>query len=190
MKLVVYIILGLQEGHPYEDVIRALAEDPKPSFAQRYGDSMMPPGMDGPCVWVQTRSQLEALVEVLKEEKEIGVDIEHHHVHSFRGFTSLVQVQSMIGFTFLLHKIIAKCWACTFSTVALKTNNVTTSNGNSHAAPGLCNFRIIWQILQLKNHLSFVPRLQLQNHDDSHIELSRRWKGIVFCMFCVETNSL
>ena len=83
---------GLQEGHPYEDVIRDLAEDPDLSFAQYYGDNDMPPGMAGPCVWVQTRSQLEALVEVLKEEKEIGVDIEHHHVRSFRGFITLVQV--------------------------------------------------------------------------------------------------
>lgn len=73
-------------------MLRALAEDPRPSLCECYGDNVMPPGMEGPCVWVQTRSGLEALVEVLKEEKEIGVDIEHHHVRSFRGFTSLVQV--------------------------------------------------------------------------------------------------
>ncbi|KAG0608211.1 hypothetical protein M758_8G087800 [Ceratodon purpureus] len=87
-------VTGLREGHPYEDVVRALAEDPKPSFAQHYGDAVMPPGMAGPCVWVQMRSQLEALVEVLKKETEIGVDIEHHHVRSFRGFTSLVQIST------------------------------------------------------------------------------------------------
>jgi len=91
----------LQEGHPYEDVIRALAEDPKPSLAHYYGGNVMPPGMTGPCVWVQTRSQLEVLVEVLKEEKQIGVDIEHHHVRSFRGFTSLVQVSSVTGHSLL-----------------------------------------------------------------------------------------
>jgi hypothetical protein len=92
---------GLQEGHPYEDVIRALAEDPKPLFIQYYGEDATPPGMAGPCVWVQTRSQLEALVQVLEEEQEIGVDIEHHHVRSFRGFTSLVQVPSTSGRHFL-----------------------------------------------------------------------------------------
>lgn len=91
----------MQEGHPYEDVIRVLGDDPKPSFAQFYDDNVMPPGMEGPCVWVKTRSQLEELVEVLKEEKEIGVDIEHHHVRSFRGFTSLVQVPSIAEEEFL-----------------------------------------------------------------------------------------
>lgn len=79
-------------GHPYEDVIRGLAENPNLSFANYYSDNVLPPGMEGPCLWVQTRSQLEALVDVLKGEKEIGVDIEHHHVRSFRGFIPLIQV--------------------------------------------------------------------------------------------------
>jgi ribonuclease D len=40
---------------------------------------------------VQSKVELEALVVLLNNETEIGVDMEHHNVRSFRGFTALVQ---------------------------------------------------------------------------------------------------
>ena len=83
---------GLQDGHPYGALIRALAENPRLPSGTFYGDGRVPPGMGGPCVWVQTRGQLEAMMEQLNQETEIGVDIEHHSMRSFLGFTALIQV--------------------------------------------------------------------------------------------------
>ncbi len=83
---------GSQHGHPYGDVIRALAEEPWKLSDSIGDDSGIPPPIEGEASWVQTRGQLEKLVELLSEEKEIGVDTEQHSTHSFLGFTALIQV--------------------------------------------------------------------------------------------------
>lgn len=54
--------------------------------------------MGGPVIWVQSKVELEALAVLLNNETEIGVDMEHHSVRSFRGFTALIQV----CYTFIL----------------------------------------------------------------------------------------
>lgn len=43
-------------------------------------------------VWVDTISQLEALVDLLSKEQVFAVDTEQHSLHSFLGFTALMQV--------------------------------------------------------------------------------------------------
>lgn len=43
-------------------------------------------------VWVDTISQLEALVDLLSKEQVFAVDTEQHSLHSLLGFTALMQV--------------------------------------------------------------------------------------------------
>jgi hypothetical protein len=71
----------------------------------------VPPGIGGPFIWVQSKVELEALVVLLNNETEIGVDMEHHNVRSFRGFTALVQV----------------CYACRLVEKMLQSLNITRS---------------------------------------------------------------
>ncbi|CAM6009797.1 unnamed protein product [Sphagnum balticum] len=87
-------VAGSQHGHPYGDVIRALAEEPWKLSDSIGGDNGIPPAIEGEASWVQTRGQLEKLVELLSEEKEIGVDTEQHSTHSFLGFTALIQIST------------------------------------------------------------------------------------------------
>lgn len=89
---------GLQQGHPYAEVICSLVESPQFAFPKYYSNHKVPPGMGGPFIWVQSKVELEALAVLLNNETEIGVDMEHHSVRSFRGFTALVQV----CYTFIL----------------------------------------------------------------------------------------
>lgn len=43
---------------------------------------------------IQTRDQLNQLVEILKQEKEIAVDLEHHSFRTYQGFTCLMQLST------------------------------------------------------------------------------------------------
>lgn len=43
---------------------------------------------------VDTPEQLERMVEVLKQAKEIAVDLEHHDTRSYYGFTCLIQIST------------------------------------------------------------------------------------------------
>lgn len=44
--------------------------------------------------YVDTPEKLNAMVEVLKQAKEIAVDLEHHDTRSYRGFTCLIQIST------------------------------------------------------------------------------------------------
>lgn len=43
---------------------------------------------------MDTAEKLEAMVEKLKEAKEIAVDLEHHSMRSYYGFTCLMQIST------------------------------------------------------------------------------------------------
>lgn len=43
-------------------------------------------------VWVETDAQLKELADVLVKETVFSVDTEQHSMHSFLGFTALMQV--------------------------------------------------------------------------------------------------
>ena len=59
-----------------------------------------PPPMEGECIWVSTKDQLEELVRLLSQECEFAVDTEQHSVRSFLGFTALLQVSFFQEFSF------------------------------------------------------------------------------------------
>lgn len=47
-------------------------------------------------VWVDTESKLKDLADVLSKESVFAVDTEQHSLHSFLGFTALIQVGNRI----------------------------------------------------------------------------------------------
>jgi exosome complex exonuclease RRP6 len=49
---------------------------------------------DTPFEFVDTPEKLDAMVERLKQTKEIAVDLEHHSTRSFAGFTCLMQIST------------------------------------------------------------------------------------------------
>ncbi|WVF70846.1 hypothetical protein IAT40_005640 [Kwoniella sp. CBS 6097] len=52
---------------------------------------------DTPFEFVDTPEALERMVEQLKKAKEIAVDLEHHQMRSYRGFTCLMQISTREG---------------------------------------------------------------------------------------------
>ena len=49
------------------------------------------------CIYIDQLSQLQRLLETLKNEKEVAVDLEHHSYRSFQGITCLMQVWNGLG---------------------------------------------------------------------------------------------
>lgn len=79
--------------HPYKEEIGELLKNLNVEFVELF-DGEMARIEDNECVWIETRSQLEELVEELSKERVFGVDTEQHSFRSFLGFTALIQVLS------------------------------------------------------------------------------------------------
>lgn len=79
-------------SHPYEDQIRFLLEHPPQPL--KFSLASDPLSMEGPYTWIDKRSELEALYQLLCEERVFAVDTEHHSLRSFLGFTALVQIST------------------------------------------------------------------------------------------------
>ena len=47
-----------------------------------------------PFTWVDTEEKLDELASLLCSVKEIAVDLEHHDLRSFQGFTCLIQIST------------------------------------------------------------------------------------------------
>ena len=67
-----------------------------PDWELRAPASIEPPRPESetPLVLVETESALQALVETLKQEQAIAVDLEHHSYRSYQGFTCLLQIST------------------------------------------------------------------------------------------------
>ncbi|RWR88447.1 protein RRP6-like protein 3 isoform X2 [Cinnamomum micranthum f. kanehirae] len=78
--------------HPYEDEITVLLEHP--SLPLSLNISKEHTDITDSYVWVDTISQLEALVDLLSKEQVFSVDTEQHSLHSFLGFTALMQIST------------------------------------------------------------------------------------------------
>ncbi|CAN6457551.1 unnamed protein product [Victoria cruziana] len=78
--------------HPYEDQINALLEQPTPPQLTVVSSSKACTGDS--YIWVQTKSGLELLAKLLSEEEFFAVDTEQHRLHSFLGFTALMQIST------------------------------------------------------------------------------------------------
>lgn len=50
------------------------------------------PENETPLTLIEDESGMVHLVEVLKKQKSIAVDLEHHDYRSYQGFTCLIQV--------------------------------------------------------------------------------------------------
>eukprot|EP00850_Spirogloea_muscicola_P022332 SM000288S10784 [mRNA] locus=s288:109573:116835:- [translate_table: standard] len=93
------------DQHPLEDVIRrVLACPPSCSPAEPPGGVPPAPLASTACKWVADRRGLEDLVVLLARQPEIGVDTEQHTLHSYRGYTALLQI-SIPGWDFLVDTI-------------------------------------------------------------------------------------
>ncbi|XP_071726113.1 protein RRP6-like 3 isoform X2 [Rutidosis leptorrhynchoides] len=78
--------------HPYESEIKALLEKPQVEF--EFFNGSMDMEMSDKYVWVDDESKLKELVEVLSKERVFAVDTEQHSLHSFLGFTALIQIST------------------------------------------------------------------------------------------------
>lgn len=47
-----------------------------------------------PLTLVSTRAQLDALIDKLRESKEIAIDLEYHSYRAYRGFVCLMQIST------------------------------------------------------------------------------------------------
>lgn len=52
------------------------------------------PEMSDSYVWVDSELKLKELADVLSKESVFAVDTEQHSLHSFLGFTALIQVRN------------------------------------------------------------------------------------------------
>lgn len=78
--------------HPYFYETRHL---PYPTSMFTIASPIKPRSMEEtPLTFVDTAEKLEAMVEKLKEAKEIAVDLEHHSMRSYYGFTCLMQIST------------------------------------------------------------------------------------------------
>lgn len=55
---------------------------------------------DTPLIMIEDESSMKELVDTLKQQQSIAVDLEHHDYRSYLGFTCLIQVFSF-GFLYL-----------------------------------------------------------------------------------------
>lgn len=79
-------------SHPYGDQIHFLLEHPTQPL--KFSLASEPLSMEGPYTWIDKRSELEALSQVLCLERVFAVDTEQHSLRSFLGFTALVQIST------------------------------------------------------------------------------------------------
>ncbi|GKD10806.1 RRP6-like protein 3 isoform X1 [Tanacetum coccineum] len=77
--------------HPYESEIKALLE--KPQLDVKFSNGTMGDMKDA-YVLVHDEEKLKQLVEVLSNERVFAVDTEQHSLHSFLGFTALIQIST------------------------------------------------------------------------------------------------
>jgi len=90
--------------NPYaQEIDKAIIDNPLPDFELQGGAAeadevegqVMQDGMDKkPFSYVDTLQEMKECLDKLKKEKVIAVDLEHHDYRSFRGTTSLIQVNS------------------------------------------------------------------------------------------------
>ncbi|KAL2476769.1 Polynucleotidyl transferase [Abeliophyllum distichum] len=100
--------------HPYIGDISKLLKNPNIGFLE-FLDEFDNGGEKGnfemwdSYVWVETKSQLEELAEVLSKERVFAVDTEQHSLRSFLGFTALIQIstkrQDYLVDTIALHDV-------------------------------------------------------------------------------------
>ncbi|KAG0182777.1 exosome nuclease subunit [Apophysomyces sp. BC1021] len=85
---------GVQRSlpHPYLYEIQHLTY-PDHMFEQR-DPVMYKPFDETSATWVDTEEGLMEMMDKLKGEREIAVDLEHHNYRSFQGFTCLMQVST------------------------------------------------------------------------------------------------
>lgn len=88
--LLFFVLENSSSLHPYEVEIKKLLENPRPEFDFVKDDVDFK--MSDSYVWVETKSKLEELADVLSRMSVFAVDTEQHSVRSCLGFTALIQV--------------------------------------------------------------------------------------------------
>ena len=79
-------------SHPYSYEIKHISY---PQHVLEHRDPIPPrPFEKTPFTWIDTKEGLESLLEKLRHEREIAVDLEHHSYRSFSGFLCLMQLST------------------------------------------------------------------------------------------------
>lgn len=96
--------------HPYKSEIMQLMKSSKIQFELSDGESTIP-DMKNSYVWVDSELKLKELADVLSNESVFAVDTEQHSLHSFLGFTALIQISTQsedyLVDTIALHDVMA-----------------------------------------------------------------------------------
>ncbi|KAG8470867.1 hypothetical protein KFE25_009288 [Diacronema lutheri] len=79
-------------GHPYDAELAAFA--PSAEQLRVRAEQLYRPLHETPCEWVDDEASLERMLEHLSGHDEIALDVEHHSLHSYRGFSCLLQISS------------------------------------------------------------------------------------------------
>ncbi|XP_017253586.1 protein RRP6-like 3 isoform X1 [Daucus carota subsp. sativus] len=79
--------------HPYKSEITQLMKNSKIQLMSNVEGKMIPEMKDS-YVWVDTEFKLKELADVLSKECVFAVDTEQHSLHSFLGFTALIQIST------------------------------------------------------------------------------------------------
>ena len=79
--------------HPYEHEIRALEYAPWQVVDVSSIEPEMP-AADRPFSFIDSETSLLKLIAELRHEQEVAVDLEHHSLRSFQGFTCLMQIST------------------------------------------------------------------------------------------------
>lgn len=77
--------------HPYKSEITQFMKSTEVQFVSNVGENTIPEMKDY-YVWVDSDVKLKELADVLSKESVFAVDTEQHSLHSFLGFTALIQV--------------------------------------------------------------------------------------------------
>ena len=83
---------GTAGVHPHQDLIRSFSYLTE---QLQVGNEVAPlPLATTPCTLITTVEGLRQLCRTLDEVPEYAVDLEHHSIHSYQGFTCLVQIST------------------------------------------------------------------------------------------------
>lgn len=95
-------------AHPYEIELRNLTF-PAWCTAEESRVSSTPTYSPHPFLLVETEAGFSNMMKLLQDKKELAVDLEHHHHHTFQGLTCLIQVRIYVFNTIIVEIISTLC---------------------------------------------------------------------------------
>jgi exosome complex exonuclease RRP6 len=146
-------------GHPYDAEVAAF--EPSPEQLRVSSEQLYRPLHETPCEWVCDAEGIERMLEHLAGAREIALDLEHHSLHSYRGFTCLLQVSTR-GQDFLVDTLECRALLGPLNSV-LTDPNITKVRAGLRASTGATRARAAVRLAHrarrsLVRRSSLVPR--------------------------------